>query len=110
MADSKPKMKLVDYVMQLPECDERERVLQALADAENIPADTQTVDAVEARYGDGAGCVDVNAYVEHELAICPARTEFDSLMRTAAILQVRLAFIEVETPEGKRFVRIDQLH
>ena len=67
MADSKPKMKLVDCVMQLPEGDERERVLQALADAEHIPADTQTVDAVETRYGDGAGCVDVNAYVEHEL-------------------------------------------
>lgn len=110
MADSKPKWKLMDYVMQLPEGGERERVLQALDDAEHIPADTQTVDAVEARYGDGAGCVDVNAYVEHELGICPASTGFDSLMRTAAILQVRLAFIEVETPEGKRFVRIDKLH
>jgi hypothetical protein len=109
MAESKPKMRLIDYVMQLPEGGERERLLQALADAEHIPADKQTVDEVEARYGDGAGSVDINAYVEHELATSPARNEFESLMRTAAILQVRLAFIEVETPEGKRFVRIGKL-
>jgi len=109
MAKSKPKMKLMDYVMQLPEGGERERVLQALADANNIPADKQTVDEVEARYGDGAGSVDINAYIEHEFETRPAYTEYESLMRSAAILQVRLAFIEVETPEGRRFVRIDKL-
>lgn len=109
MAESKPKIKLMDYVMQLPEGGERERVLHALAEAEHTPANKQTVDDVEARYGYGDGTVDVNAYIEHEFATRPARTEFESLLRAAAILQVRLAFIELETPEGKRFVRIDKL-
>lgn len=109
MAESKPAMRFIDYVIQLPEGGERESVLQALADAKGVPANKQTVDEVEARFGDGGGSVDVNAYVEHDLASRPGRNEFESLMRVAAILQVRLAFIEVEMPEGKRFVRIDKL-
>jgi hypothetical protein len=55
------------------------------------------------------GWVDVNACVEHALPSHAGRNGFESLMWTATILQVRLVFIEVETPEGKRFVRIDKL-
>jgi hypothetical protein len=97
-------MKLMDYVMQLPE-----RVLQTLDDAKTIPADKQAVDEVDARVGDGAVAMDVNAYVNDRMAESSPRSEYESLMRAVAILHVRLAFIEVETPEGKRFVRIDKM-
>ena len=45
----------MDYVHKMPDDAERERVLQAMHDAEHILADTQIIDDIEARYGDGAG-------------------------------------------------------
>ncbi len=82
--------------------------MQALHEAETLPADPKLVDAVEARYGDGAGQVDVWRYL-NDAQSHPARTEFESIMQAAATLQIRLAFKEIQTPQGAAFVRIDKL-
>lgn len=102
-------MNLRDFALQLTDERERERVLQALDDAATVPADKHTVDEVEARFGDGAGGVDVWAYVMEAMGASRARGEFEALMHAAKVLQVRMAFIEVQTPEGSQFVRIDKL-
>lgn len=81
----------------------------SMHDAEHIPADKQIIDAIEARYGDGAGSADVSAYLMHELAASSARNEYESLMHAATPLQIQLAFVAVETDQGMRFVRIDKL-
>lgn len=109
MTKTHAKMGLMDYVMQLTDASERERVRQAIRDAARVPADKQTIDDVESRFGDGAGSVDIGAYLAHELAVPEVQTEFEALMKSAAVLQVRLAFLQVETPGGPRFVRIDKL-
>ncbi len=102
-------LKLNEYAQNLPPGEERDRVVQALHDAEHVPADPRKVDDVEARYGDAAGTVDINAFLTHEFRSRTARSEAEGLMLAAEMLRIRPAFIEVETPEGKRFVRIDSM-
>lgn len=98
-----------DYANRLSDPVERERVLQALDTAENIPVATQVIDDIEARYGDGAGLIDVDSCIKDELGKRPGRTEFEALMRAAALLQIRMAFKKLETPDGSQYVRLDKL-
>ena len=102
-------MNLRDYAMQLADPDERARVLGALDEAETVPVETGSLDAIEARYGSGAGVVDLDAWMAAELQTQHGRGEFESLMHAAWLLRVRLAFRPVDLANGAVFVRIDKV-
>lgn len=100
---------LLDYARNLKDPRERATVLQALEDAAEIPIDTDTLDDIEARFGDGAGVIDVFAYLKAEFYSPPARGEFNALMRAADQLRILIAFKKIDAPDGERFIRIDAI-
>ena len=103
------EMNLRDYVNRMLDLVERQRVLQAMDEAENTLIATEIIDDIEVRYGDGAGLIDVESCIKDELSKRPGRTEFEALMRAAAALQIRMAFKKLDTADGPRYVRLDKL-
>lgn len=109
MAEARGTLKLMDYVMALPDEADRERVLAAMQDAE-LPPDPAVLDDVEARFGDGSGGVLIEQFLTWHLAQRGEQSpEVEALLHAAAALKIRLAFIPVETQDGIQYVRFDKL-
>jgi hypothetical protein len=102
-------MDFKDYAARLPNETERARALQVLDDAENVPISVEVLDGIEARYGDGTGLVDVDQCLSDEMNKRPGSTEFEALMRAAALLHIRMAFKRLEVDGQFRYVRIDKV-
>jgi hypothetical protein len=102
-------MDLKDYAARLTNETERARALQALDDAENLPISVEVIDGIEARYGDGVGLVDVDQCLSDEMSKRAGSTEFEALMRAAALLHIRMAFKKLEVDGRFCYVRLDKV-
>lgn len=108
MPDDFTALTLPEYAAQLEDPTERARVFQALEDAK-IPIDVEVVDDIESRFGSPDGSIDIDRYLQVELKRKKAQSEFEALMQAARLVRVLLAFRSVNTPEGRRYLRVDRM-